>query len=87
MADFDSAWKEALDVVFEPFMAFFFPAAHREIDETRPSEMLEKELQKITPESEHGRRVADKLGVLRQIMASIKHADTPEEARQGWAKH
>ncbi len=61
MPNFDSAWKEALDVYFEPFMAFFFAEAHREIDWARGFEMLDKELQQITPESEEGRRVADKL--------------------------
>ena len=61
MPDFDSAWKEALDTLFEPFMAFFFPEAHREIDWKRGMEMLDNELQQIAPESERGRRVADKL--------------------------
>lgn len=61
MTDFDSAWKEALDVFFEPFMAFFFAAAYREIDWERGVEMLDKELQQIAPESEQGRRVVDKL--------------------------
>lgn len=42
-------------------MAFFFPEAHRDIDWTRPFEMLDKELQQITPESEQGSRVVDKL--------------------------
>lgn len=40
MPDFDSAWKDALDAYFEPFMAFFFAEAHREIDWTRGVEML-----------------------------------------------
>jgi hypothetical protein len=61
MPDFDSPWKEALDAWFEPFMAFFFREAHREIDWARGVEMLDKELQQITPESEQGRRVVDKL--------------------------
>ncbi|MGH7136182.1 MAG: hypothetical protein ACREHD_10610, partial [Pirellulales bacterium] len=61
MPDFDTAWKEALEALFEPFMAFFFPDAHRDIDWTRRFEMLDKELQQITPESEQGRRVVDKL--------------------------
>ena len=26
--DFDRSWKMLLDIFFEPFMAFFFPAAH-----------------------------------------------------------
>lgn len=61
MPDFDHAWKEALDAYFEPFMAFFFAAAHREIDWGRGFEMLDMELQQISPESEQGRRVVDKL--------------------------
>lgn len=61
MTDFDSPWKEALDVYFKPFMAFFFPRAHAEIDWTQKIEMLDKELQQITRESEQGRRVVDKL--------------------------
>lgn len=61
MSDFDSAWKEALDALFEPFMAFFFPEAHHEIDWAHGIEMLDKELQQIAPESERGVRVVDKL--------------------------
>ncbi len=61
MGDYDSAWKEALDVYFEPFLALFFPQAHTEISWSRGYESLDKELQKIVPESQHGRRVADKL--------------------------
>lgn len=61
MPDFDSAWKEALEALFEPFMAFFFPEAHVDIDWAGGVEMLDKELQQITPESEQGRRVVDKL--------------------------
>lgn len=61
MPDFDNAWKEALDLLFEPFMAIFFPGAHREIDWSRRPEMLDKELQQITPESEQGGRLVDKL--------------------------
>ena len=32
MSDFDSPWKEALGVYFEPFMAFFFPEAHADVE-------------------------------------------------------
>jgi len=61
LSDFDSPWKEALDVYFEPFMDFFFPLAHREIDWARGFQMLDKELQQIAPSGEQGRRVVDKL--------------------------
>jgi hypothetical protein len=40
MADYDDPWKEALSVCFEPFMAFFFPQAHAEIDWSRGYESL-----------------------------------------------
>jgi hypothetical protein len=62
MADYyDSPWKEAITRYFEPFVAFFLPQAHREIDWSRGHEFLDKELQQITPEGELGARVVDKL--------------------------
>jgi hypothetical protein len=61
LSDYDSPWKEALDVYFEPFMAFFFPQAHRDIDWSRGYESLDKELQQVLREAEVGRRVVDKL--------------------------
>lgn len=61
MPDFDFVWKEALEAFFVPFMAFFFAFTHRDIDWSRGFEMLDKEMQQITPESERGRRLADKL--------------------------
>ncbi len=61
MPEFDSPWKEMLDEYFEPFLALCFPEAHHEIDWTRGYEMLDKELQKIAPQGETGRRIVDKL--------------------------
>jgi hypothetical protein len=61
VSEFDSPWKEALDVYFEPFLAFFFPQAHAEIDWSRGYEMLDKELQQVVREAELGRRTVDKL--------------------------
>ncbi len=61
MADFDSPWKEALDVYFRAFLAFFFPLIHDDIDWSRGFEMLDKELQQITPKGSQGRRHVDKL--------------------------
>jgi hypothetical protein len=61
VADFDSPWKEILDQYFEQFLPFFVPAAHAEIDWGRGYEMLDKEFEKIIPESEQGHRVVDKL--------------------------
>ena len=61
MTDFDSPWKEALDVYFEPFLDLFFPQAHAEIDWVRGFESLDKELQQVVRDAELGRRFVDKL--------------------------
>ena len=61
MSDYDSPWKEALEVYFEPFLEFFFPDIHADIDWGRRYEFLDKELQRIVREGEVGRRVVDKL--------------------------
>ena len=60
-ADYDSPWKDVLDLFFEDAMAFFFPAAHAQIDWSRGFEFLDKELQKITADAALGRRAVDKL--------------------------
>ncbi len=61
MSDFDSPWKEALEFFFEDFIEFFFPQVHADIDWARGVEFLDKELQQLVPESEHGLRIVDKL--------------------------
>ncbi len=61
MADFDSPWKEALDVYFQAFVLLFFPDMHAEIDWSRPVEMLDKEFQQLVPRAARGRRTVDKL--------------------------
>ena len=43
------------------FMALFFPDIHAEIDWSRGYESLDTELQKIAPDAEEGKRLADKL--------------------------
>ena len=44
MSDFDSPWKDALDVFFEAFLQLFFPEARADIDRGRSYESLDKEL-------------------------------------------
>jgi hypothetical protein len=61
MPDYDSPWKEALDIFVEAFLKLFFPEAHADIDWGRPYESLDKEFQRIAPEAEIGRRYVDKL--------------------------
>ena len=59
--DFDSPWKEAIGTYFRPFMALFFPAVQELVDWSRPYEFLDAELQRITGDSDLGRRYADRL--------------------------
>jgi len=59
--DYDSPWKEMLELFFEQFMAFYFPIAHAGIDWSRDYEFLDKELQKVVRDAESGRRNVDKL--------------------------
>ncbi len=59
-AEQDSAWKDLLDRYFPEFIAFFFPAIYREIDWTRKPVFLDKELHKLGPAHETGKRLADK---------------------------
>ncbi len=60
-SDYDSAWKEALTIYFEAFMAFCFPAVHSDINWERGYETLDTELQELIRDAETGRRLADKL--------------------------
>jgi hypothetical protein len=60
-ADYDGAWKEALEWFFELLLAFFFPKLYAEIDWSLGNESLATELRKILPEAVAGKRVSDAL--------------------------
>ncbi|MCU0424209.1 MAG: cytosolic protein [Candidatus Kapabacteria bacterium] len=59
--DFDTPWKEAIEMFFEEFMTMFFPEAARQIDWDEGYEFLDNELQQIVRDAELGKRIADKL--------------------------
>ena len=59
--EFDSPWKDILELYFSDFISFFLPVAYAEIDWNRPPEFLDKELQQVVRDAELGRRMADKL--------------------------
>ena len=61
MAVYDETWKEAMNQWFEPFVAFFFPHVHRDIDWSRGWESLDKELQQVVRDAAFGVKRADKL--------------------------
>jgi hypothetical protein len=84
--DYDSPWKNAVETYFEEFMALFFPAAHADIDWSKPIEFLDKELQQVALEAETGRRYADKLakvwkksGEQGWVLAHLEVQGQPEE--------
>jgi hypothetical protein len=60
-SDFDSPWKDALHLFFQPFLHFFFPTIHDDIDWDRGYEALDKEFQQIVRRAKVGRGLADKL--------------------------
>ena len=59
--NYDSPWKDALEVYFTECLAFFFPQAAEDIDWTKGYRFLDKELQQIAPDALTGRRTVDKL--------------------------
>lgn len=59
--DFDSPWKDALQLYFAPFLALFFPDLHADIDWSRGYLALDKEFQQIIRRAKVGKGLADKL--------------------------
>jgi predicted HTH domain antitoxin len=58
---FDSPWKEILEIYFEDFVQFFFPQIHAAIDWSRGYDFLDQELAQVVRDAELGKRLADKL--------------------------
>jgi hypothetical protein len=59
--DQDSAWKEVIERLFEPFTEFFFPQIHKDIDFSKGIEILDAKSTGITPYGKVGKRYADEL--------------------------
>jgi hypothetical protein len=59
--EYDSPWKEIIELFFPQFMAFFFPVIAEAIDWSKPVEFLDKEFQRSIRRSEIGRQTVDKL--------------------------
>ncbi|WP_442945105.1 hypothetical protein [Nostoc sp.] len=53
--DYDSPWKEVIELYFPRFLEFFFTQAYAEIDWTRRYEFLDTELQQLELDAEIGR--------------------------------
>ena len=50
-ADYDSPWKNALEVYFREFIDFFFPGVSGDMDWSREHVFLDKELQQVVKEA------------------------------------
>ncbi len=61
VAEYDSPWKKALENYFQPFMLFFFPVIHAEIDWSKGWQFLDTQLAKIVRDATMGARHADRL--------------------------
>ncbi|MCX6579744.1 MAG: hypothetical protein NT166_06115 [Candidatus Aminicenantes bacterium] len=60
-SEYDAAWKDMIEMHFEAFVEFFYPDIHKDINFSRPPEILSNELRKILPHSKLGNRRADAL--------------------------
>jgi hypothetical protein len=59
--DYDSPWKEGMELYFKELMEFFFPGIAREIAWDKGYQFLDKELQQVVRDAKIGRKHADKL--------------------------
>jgi hypothetical protein len=59
--EYDSPWKNMLEIYFRDFISFFFCDLEPKIDWTKPIEFLDKELRQVTKDATIGRRLADAL--------------------------
>ncbi len=60
-ANYDEPWKEAIAEYFDRFLHFFFPEVYNLINWLKTPISLDKELQKITADSDDSKRLVDKL--------------------------
>ena len=57
----DIPWKEAIEGAFPEFMAFYFPAAHADIDWRQRHVFLDKELHQVVRDAASGKKFVDLL--------------------------
>ncbi len=60
-SDYDSGWKEIIELYLPQFIEFFYPEINKLIDYSKGYEFLDKELSKIIPSNKTGRKAVDKL--------------------------
>jgi len=60
-ANYDEAWKEALNEYLPCFLLFFYPQVYSLIDWSKPPESQEQELLRISGCKRKGKEVTDKI--------------------------
>ena len=77
--DFDSPWKDAVNVYLRFFLAFFFPDIETDLDWARGYQALDKEFQQIVRRAKVGKHLADRA----QCMAAGRRRRAmPDDAQQ-----
>lgn len=88
--DYDTPWKEALAKYLRDFFIFFFPSIGAEIDWSHQPRYLDKELQRIAPDSKVGRQVTDTLLEVRrhdgQKALVLVHIEVQNQEEPGFAR-
>ncbi|WP_345796605.1 DUF4351 domain-containing protein [Castellaniella sp. MT123] len=93
--DYDSPWKESLELYFPQALALLTPDLYAAIDWSVSPTFLDKELQSIDQRSKHGRRFVDKLARVRLlggvelrllIHVEVQGALSGPKIRQGFAR-
>ncbi len=65
--EYDSPWKEIIEIFFENLMVLLFPQIHACIDWSYPYESLEQELREVVRGAKAGPRAVDKLIKVRTL--------------------
>lgn len=66
-ADFDGAWKYALEQYFPEFLALFFPQIYTEVDWQKPWHFLDSELLPLAPADHTGKPRVDRLASVQRL--------------------
>lgn len=89
-SDHDSPWKSAIEVFFQPCMELLFTDIAAEIDWSVEPQFMDKELQKLTNDSDDKRRYVDKLVKVCSINGDYRwlllHIEVQGAAEKDFAK-
>ncbi len=90
MAEYDSPWKDSLDIYFEQFLALCFPAIHQQIDWSQGYKARDTEFQKMFPDSVHQKKTVDKLMSVWDLLGNTRevlvHVEVQSQDQDVFAK-